>query len=305
MDIFLLPAGILAVWLLVCAWYYFQQERVIFQPSRLAANHQFEFERPFEEHRIEVEPGVELSALLFPAANDASPPGDSSAAPAASARSSRPVVMYLHGNASDLQGWGWHADLYVEAGHDFFVLDYRGYGKSDGEIESEEQAHADVWRAWEWLTERYAPENVTVVGYSLGSALAARLACDAAGRGAPRPDAPGASASGRGGPGRLVLLAPFYSVRDLAKRTVPFVPIFLLRYPFRTDQVLADCDLPVTIFHGVNDRTVPVEQAERLAALLGDRARLVRLPTAGHQDIPDDPVFRREMRALLASETAP
>ena len=292
MDFFLLPAGILGVWALICAWYFLQQERVIFQPSRLAADHEFEFELAFEEHRIEVEPGVELSALLFPVASDSTPPPRDDSARSDRARAgSRPVVLYLHGNAGDLQGWGWHADLYVEAGYDFVVVDYRGYGKSDGEIDSEEQAHADVREVWEWLTGRYAPGDVTLVGYSLGSALAARLACDLAAEG------------GVAVPARLVLLSPFYSVRDLAKRTVPFVPIAILRYPFRTDLVLEDCPLSVTIFHGVNDGTVPFEQSERLAALLGDRARLVPLPAAGHQDIPEDPVFRREMRALLSTQS--
>lgn len=265
-----LPAGLLLLWGLVTAWYYFRQEAVIFHPSVLPRDHEFEFAYPFEEHRIEVAPGVDLSALWFPAA-----PGgpDSIRAPGG-------VVLYLHGNASDLQGWGHHADLYVEAGYDFLAIDYRGYGKSDGHIGGEQELHADVERVMAWLEARRPGAPVTVVGYSLGAALAAQVAC---------PDRAE----------RLVLMAPFFSLQDLARRTVPFVPVRVLRYPFRTDLELADCRIPVTIFHGMGDATIPIDQSRRLAELLGDRARLVPLPAAGHQNVPEDPVFRREMRRLL------
>lgn len=274
MRILLFLAAVVAVWALVCAFYYFRQESIIFYPARLPAEHRFSFDRPFEEHRIEVEPGVGLSALLFPAT------GSGADLP------SRRVVLYLHGNAGHLQAWGWHAGLYADAGHDFFVVDYRGYGKSDGEIESEAQLHADVTRVWDWLLSRYEPGDVTVVGYSIGAALAARLACETA-----RP------------PARLVLLAPFFSVRDMARRMLPFVPSGLLRYPLRTDLVLTECRTgpPVTIFHGVDDGTVPPSQGRRLARLAGERARFVPLPGAGHQTIAENPLFRREMRELLGS----
>lgn len=275
MRLLLFPAAVLAVWLLICAWYYFQQESVIFHPSPLPATHEFEFERPFEEQRIEVEPGVELNALLFPTSG------------ATLARSDRPVVLYLHGNAGDLQSWGWHAGLYVEAGHDFLVVDYRGYGKSDGGIESEEQLHADVGKVWSWLAERYDPRRITVVGYSLGAPLAARIACHVD----PSPE-------------HLVLMAPFVSAEDLAKRMVPFVPTFLLRYPLRTDRYLEECELPVMIFHGVEDRTIPITQGRRLAELMGERARLVSLAGTGHQDIAANPVFQREMTVLLSNSTS-
>jgi len=273
-----LPAAVLVIWTLICAAVYVGQERLIFHPASLPAGHTYDFDRPFEALRIEVEPGVELAALRFPATGAAAG-ADAARSPAAGRR----AVLYLHGNAGHLQDWGWHAGLYVEAGYDFVVVDYRGYGTSDGRIESEPQLHSDVERVWMWMTERYAPGDVTLVGYSLGSALAARLAC-----------------TREQLPGRLVLLAPFYSARDLARRAMPFVPMFLLRYPLRTDLVLRDCRLPVTIFHGRADRTVPFDQGRRLADLLGERARLVELPEAEHSNIAADPVFRRDMTELLA-----
>ena len=266
------PLAVLGIlifaWGAICAWYYSRQESAIFYPSVLPAGHHFVFDRPFVEHRIEVEPGVELSALLFPANREAEESVD------------RRAVLYLHGNAGDLQSWGYHANLYVEAGYDFLVIDYRGYGKSDGRIRSEAQLHSDVQKVWDWLTGTYDAGSIVVVGYSLGSALGARVAC-------------------ANGARQLVLLAPFYSGRDIGRRVAPWLPAALNRYQLRTDLLLRDCELPVMLVHGESDTTIPPRASRRLLALLGDRGRLVVLPDAGHQDIGEDPKFRDAMLELL------
>ena len=261
--------GILVLaWSAMCTLYYFRQEVVIFHPSVLPAEHRFAFNRPFEEHDIEVAPGVALNALLFRADR-----GDESAGP-------RSAVLYLHGNAGDLQSWGYHADLYVDAGHDFLVIDYRGYGKSGGRISGEAELHSDVQKVWDWVAARYDPDRVTVVGYSLGSALGARVAC-------------------ANGARQLVLLAPFYSGRDIGRRIAPWLPAMLIRYPLRTDLQLKDCELPVTLVHGERDETIPSEASARLLDLLGSRGKLVLLPGADHQNISEDPDFRIAMLGLL------
>ncbi|MDH3426843.1 MAG: lysophospholipase [Gemmatimonadota bacterium] len=258
---------IVLAWGAICAWYYFRQESLIFQPTVLPAGHQFAFNRPFEEHDIEVDAGVTLNALLFRArqAREALQPG---------------VILYLHGNAGDLQSWGYHADLYVDAGYDFLVVDYRGYGKSGGRYSSEAQLHQDIQRVWEWLARQYDQTSIVVVGYSLGSALGSRVAC-------------------ANGARQLVLLAPFYSGRDIGRRVAPWLPPSLIRYPMRTDTVLSECEVPVTLVHGERDVTIPPDASRRLLELLGDRGRLVLLPGAGHQDIAEQPEFQAMMRELL------
>jgi len=268
----LVVLGILVLaWGAVCAWYYSRQESAIFYPSVLSAGYNFVFDRPFVEHRIEVEPGVELSALLFPTDREAEESGD------------RRVVLYLHGNAGDLQSWGNHADLYVDAGYDFLVIDYRGYGKSDGRIRSEAQLHSDIQKVWDWLTERYGASSIVVIGYSLGSALGARVACTNGAR-------------------QLVLLAPFFSGRNIGRRIAPWLPSALNRYQLRTDLLLQECELPVMLVHGELDTTIPLRASRRLLALLGDHGRLLVLPRSGHQGIAEDPEFRHAMLEFLAGE---
>lgn len=265
----LVVLGVLVfAWAAICVWYYSRQESAIFYPSVLPAGHKFVFDRPFVEHRIGVEPGVELSALLFPADRVAQEFAD------------RRAVLYLHGNAGDLQSWGYHADLYVDAGHDFLVIDYRGYGKSDGRIRSEAQLHSDIQKVWDWLAVRYDASSTVVIGYSLGSALATRVAC-------------------ANGARQLVLLAPFFSGRNIGRRVAPWLPAALNRYQLRTDLVLQDCEIPVMLVHGELDTTIPLRASKRLLALLGDRGRLVVLHDTGHQDIAEKAEFRDAMRELL------
>ncbi|MEI2518161.1 alpha/beta hydrolase, partial [Acinetobacter baumannii] len=60
----------------------------------------------------------------------------------------RGVVFFLHGNGDNLQTWLVNTDFYRWAGFDLVMMDYRGYGKSTGRIESEAQLHADVEAVW-------------------------------------------------------------------------------------------------------------------------------------------------------------
>jgi alpha-beta hydrolase superfamily lysophospholipase len=72
----------------------------------------------------------------------------------------------------------YHSDFYRAANYDLFMLDYRGYGKSSGRIESEAQLRADVLAAWRTVEAQYAGKRKVIYGRSLGTALAAGLAAE-------------------------------------------------------------------------------------------------------------------------------
>ena len=56
------------------------------------------------------------------------------------------------------------------------MMDYRGYGKSTGRIQSEAQLHADVEAVWQTVAARYAGKRVIAYGRSPGTALASAWA---------------------------------------------------------------------------------------------------------------------------------
>lgn len=126
MNLLLAAAGIAAfVYGSLLAALYLLQERIIFLPERLPAQHRFDFGADVHERWIEV-PGARLNALHL------------------KSPSARGIVFYLHGNAGNLQSWFGDAAFYREQGFDLFMLDYRGYGKSSGHIHSEADLHGAV-----------------------------------------------------------------------------------------------------------------------------------------------------------------
>ena len=56
------------------------------------------------------------------------------------------------------------------------MLDYRGYGKSEGAIHGQTQFHEDIQIAYDEIKKRYKESNIVVLGYSVGTGPAAYLA---------------------------------------------------------------------------------------------------------------------------------
>ncbi|MBK6294406.1 MAG: alpha/beta fold hydrolase [Rhodoferax sp.] len=156
----------LALYGAVLGWLWFNQEKLLFVPTVLPVDRPLAQAPDIHELNIDV-PGARLSALHLQLPN---PKG---------------VVFFLHGNGGSLESWFVNADFYRRANFDLVMFDYRGYGKSTGQIESEAQLRQDVRTAWATVAPRYAGKKVVFCGRSLGSGLAAGLSVELAKRGAP------------------------------------------------------------------------------------------------------------------------
>ena len=152
-----LTACAVALYLLTLTALYCLQERLLFHPAPLAPNHSFHFAAPFAEIRLPAD-GATLHGLYFPA----TPPV-------------KGRLLFYHGNTGSLDDWGGVAARFAALGYDSYAFDYRGYGKSDGRIESEAQLNADADRMAAYVQQQ-GSGRFAVVGYSLGSGLAARAA---------------------------------------------------------------------------------------------------------------------------------
>ena len=241
---------------------YFFQERLIFFPSKLEPNHDFSFDQPFEEIRLDAD-GAWISGLKFLAQSRDGGQFYSNANGERKAKNG--AVIFFHGNAGNLQGWGKYARYFTDLGYDFYLFDYRGYGKSGGEISSQEQLYADADAMMEPVLREYDASEVAVVGYSVGSGLAARTAQ-------------------KYGTKRLVLIAPYFSLEDLTREKMPFVPKFLIKYKIPTFEFVGGFGGPVTIFHGEHDELISVDNSRRLLKFLKPSDKIYEL-NAGHNDI--------------------
>jgi len=264
-TIFRLCVIFLVVYVAVLTLLYFFQERLIFFPSKLEPNHDFSFDQPFEEINLDVN-GTRISGLKFLAQGGRRERiyGDARDAKGEQ-KAKNGATIFFHGNAGNLQGWGGYARFFTDLGYDFYLFDYRGYGKSGGEISSQEQLYSDADAMMRLVLREYDAGEVTAVGYSVGSGLAAR-------------------AAQKYGAKRLVLIAPYFSLEELAQEKMPFVPKFLIKYKILTFEFVEGFSGPVTIFHGEHDELIGVDNSRRLFKFLKPGDKIYEL-NAGHNDI--------------------
>ncbi|MEJ1237186.1 alpha/beta hydrolase [Chryseolinea sp. T2] len=257
---------ILAVYLAICILAYVFQERLIFLPDRIHAKYQFQFPGSYSEIFLKADDGIQLHGLLF------------------TTEQSKGVILYLHGNGGALDSWGSVASTYQDFGYDVLMLDYRGYGKSEGAIESESQLVDDVQLYYNYLLKHYHENDVIALGYSLGSGLAAKMAA-------------------RNNPRMLIMQAPYYSLTDMMKHSFPFLPTFLLKYKLSTNESLHECEMPIVLIHGDRDEVIPYSQSLKLKALLKPGDTLITLQGVGHNGMTDKPAYLQAIRSILSTDS--
>jgi len=208
--------------------------------------------------------------------------------PASSRRSPSYTVLVCHGNAGNISG---RLDrsllLQGELGVDVFLFDYRGFGRSEGRP-SEEGTYRDAIAAHRYLIEErgIAPERLILFGESLGAAVAIELSL-------------------RKAAAALVLEAPFSSILDMARVAYPF--LLPLKSFFRTRydnlEKIPAVTLPLLVFHGRRDPTVPFAQGEALFRAAREPKTLVAVEEAGHADafLQGGDLYWSAFRRLLAS----
>ncbi len=254
-------AGLL--YLAVCVLLYFKQERLLFFPEKLASNYRFPFKGSFQERWVEATDGTRLHGLLF------------------LADSSKGLLFYLHGNGGALDSWGEVASVYTQLGYDVFLLDYRGYGKSGGQIQSQTQFLGDVETAYQQLLAEYPESRVVLLGYSLGTGAAAWLAAHHQ-------------------PKLLILQAPYPSMRAMARHYYFWIPGFIVRYPLATDQVLPRVKAPVIVFHGDQDEIIDYQLTLQLKAALKPQDQFITLKGAGHNNMTNNAVYQETVQRILS-----
>jgi hypothetical protein len=254
------------LYLLALGLLWFGQERLLFHPEPLPADHRFTLGDDVHETWVDV-PGARLNALHLRLPH---PDG---------------VVFFLHGNAGNLQSWFINPEFYRQLNLDLFMIDYRGYGKSSGRIGSEAQLMADARAAWDTIAPQYVGKKRIVYGRSLGTGPAAQLAADVQ-------------------PELTVLVSPYESMQALAAEHYAWVPSAVLRYPLRTDLALPAIHGPVLLAHGEADTLIPAQHSRRLKAI-APQAELLLVPGAGHGDIHQFDLYLDTLRRAYASSLVP
>ncbi|WP_298820976.1 alpha/beta hydrolase [Chloroflexus sp.] len=246
---------------LLCLFIYAVQERLIFVPHIDPPGAAYDTRSAAEDIWLPVE-NATLHALWFRYPDP------------------RGIILYFHGNGGTLRSWVAVAPDLVERGYDLLLVDYRGYGRSTGQISGEDQLHADMTAVYDWAVARYPETQIVLYGRSLGSSFATRLAATR-------------------NPGLLILESPFYSLEALARRQFPWAPSFLLKYPLRTHEWIGQVRCPIVIIHGTDDTVVPFTHSEQLANLVTAPLRFHRIEGGGHNNLATFAAYHAAIDAAL------
>ena len=144
-------------------------------------------------------------------------------------------------------------------------MDYRGYGKSTGKI-SEQGLFHDARAIYDIMKKEYDENKIIIYGRSIGTGIATMLASE-------------------NSPGNLVLESPFYNLRDLARRYYPWVPAYLIRFPFQNDKYIENVKCRIHIIHGEQDEIIPVIACLKLKDKLKPGDELTIIPGGHHNDL--------------------
>ncbi len=161
--------------------------------------------------------------------------------------SDRCVLIFCHGNGGNISHRLELIDIYYKAGLNVFIFDYRGYGKSEGKP-SEKGTYKDANAVWEFLTHKkgFKPENIIVLGRSLGGGVATYIAF-------------------KNNPKALILDSTFTSIPDMAKKVLPLFPAGLFPiYQYNNIKRIKIIKCPVLILHSLDDKLIPFKMGQEL-----------------------------------------
>jgi pimeloyl-ACP methyl ester carboxylesterase len=256
---------IIVLYLCLCGLYFIYQDKLVFNTSvKLKQEHVFKFSEPFEERYIPMPDKKKLNGVLF------------------KAKESKGLILWFPGGRGMIDSIGVDSKIYTDLKYDLFVLNFRGYGKSEGKISSEKQFNQDMQSVYDYFKKEYSEDKIILFGYSLGTGPAAALA----------------SANN---PKMLVLQAPYYSMENEAQRAFYYLPISLLsRYEFPVYSYLEKTKCPIVIIHGDNDKKIPAKiSSHKLKQFLKPTDQLVILKGQGHNDFIENATYIKKLQQLI------
>ena len=198
-----------------------------------------------------------------------------------------PVVLYLHGTRWSLTGQVFRLEQLRDFGFSVLAIDYRGFGKSDGDLPSEKTVYEDAHAAWNWLvTQQPDPARRFIYGHSLGGAVAVDLAASLSENDAPSPKAPAAAPQRSIQAGGLIIESTFTTLADMAHEvTYSWVPVgLLLSQKFDSMSKMAKVTMPVLVVHGAADRYVPSRFSQQLYDVATAPKKLLLVEGGSHNN---------------------
>lgn len=190
------------------------------------------------------------------------------------------VILLLHGNGGNISHRLDLIKILRSLPANVFIIDYHGYGYSEGEP-SEKKLYLAAKGAYDYLLKQkgYRPDQIIVMGSSLGAAVAVRLAADVE-------------------VGGLIMQKSFSRLKDMAVRMNPLYrkPFIWLTSRFDNLEQIKKVVEPKLIIHSKQDEIIPYQMSLDLYQAAQQPKTLLLLEQGGHNDIYSSPEYMEALR---------
>jgi len=221
--------GIIILYTSVAVYRFFNQSKYVYFPTREIISTPSDIGLLYEDIFFKASDGVTLSGWYIPVEKP------------------RATILVFHGNGGNISNRLEFIKIFNQLGLTTFIIDYRGYGKSQGEP-SEEGTYLDAQAAWDYLVKekKINPYKITLFGRSLGGPIASWLAK-------------------RCNPRALILDSTFTSIKDVGAELYPYLPVKkFFKFDYNTIEYLKEVSCPVLIIHSINDNYIPFSHGVKL-----------------------------------------
>ena len=154
------------------------------------------------------------------------------------------VILHFHGNTGNMSTYLNRISSYYKIPSDVFVIDYHGFGKSEGKI-SDQTLYMDVQAAYSFLIKKkYKPNQIMVIGVSMGGIAAAELAATQKIAG-------------------VIIIATLSSAKDVFEQHVPFFlqPFIWINSTYNVTETIKKISVPILFIHAKDDKLLPYKMA--------------------------------------------
>lgn len=195
------------------------------------------------------------------------------------------TVLFLHGNAGNLSNRLEIIKLLNKLKLNVFIVDWRGYGKSQGSPH-EEGLYQDALGAYNYLVKEknISPDSIVVYGKSLGAGVGVDLVSKVEVKG-------------------LIFDSGFTCARDLARRFYPYLPAqYFLRVKYDSLIKISKISCPKLVIHSENDEIIPFKLGKKIFEAATPPKQFTQLRGSHNEAIFSDiEKFSSELLAFLKS----
>jgi len=226
----------------------FLEQKSVFFPNKIVKVNPEILHMPFEDVYFGTKDNLKINGWFIPT------------------EGSKYTILYFHGNAGNLADRLEKIELLKKIGLNIFIIDYRGFGKSQGRP-TEKGVYLDADAAYDYLIKdrKIGPDQIVLFGESIGSAVAIELASKVKVRG-------------------MILEGAFSKAKDMVNKIYPLLPAFLFSNMYDSLSKIKNISCPKLFIHSKNDEIVPFKLAQKLFYAAKEPKKLIEV-SGEHNDV--------------------